>query len=78
MSEERAEKARRAYRRVKKALENERAMSDRFLKGSRREAKLAELDDALDGLRILGETIGMVLTEEAEQGGLYESESAGD
>ena len=65
MTEEQQERARRAYRRVKKALDNERVMSARFLSGSRKEAKLAELDDALDGLKILGEVIGGIIEEEA-------------
>lgn len=65
MTDEQQEKARRAYRRVKKALDNERVMSDRFLSGSRKEAKLAELDDALDGLKILGEVIGGIIEAEA-------------
>lgn len=65
MTDEQQEKARRAYRRVKKALDNERAMSARFLSGSRKEAKLAELDDALDGLKILGEVIGGIIEAEA-------------
>lgn len=67
MSQQR-ESARRDYRTVRTALDNERRMSAQFLKGSRREAKLTELDDALAALNRLGVIVGAVLAvEEAQQ-----------
>ena len=67
MSEQR-EQARRDYRTVQTALTNERRMSAQFLMGSRRQAKLAELDDALAALKRLGGIVGAVLdAEEAQQ-----------
>lgn len=64
------------YKTVRTALENERRMSAQFLKGSRREAKLAELDDALAALRRLGVIVGAIFdAEEAAQANLLESES---
>lgn len=62
------DQARRDYKTVQTALTNERRMSAQFLKGSRREAKLAELDDALTALKRLGVIIGKVLdAEDAQQ-----------
>lgn len=71
------ESARRDYRTVKTALDNERRMSAQFLKGSRREAKLAELDDALAALNRLGVIVGTVLAaEEAQQADLLTGDFA--
>ena len=68
--------ARRDYRTVKTALDNERRMSAQFLKGSRREAKLAELDDALAALNRLGVIVGSILdTAEAQQATLLTGEN---
>ena len=67
MSQQQREAARRDYRTVKTALDNERRMSAQFLKGSRREAKLAELDDALAALKRLGVIVGAVLAAEETQ-----------
>lgn len=66
MSQHQRESARRDYRTVKTALDNERRMSAQFLSGSRREAKLAELDDALAALNRLGVIIGAVFAAEEE------------
>lgn len=67
------EQARHDYRTVRTALMNERQMSAQFLKGSRRIAKLAELDDALAALGRLGVIVGTVLdAEEAKQVDLFE------
>ena len=68
--------ARRDYRTVKTALDNERRMSAQFLKGSRREAKLAELDDALAALNRLGAIVGSVFdAAEAQQAALLTGEN---
>ena len=51
-------------------------MSAQFLKGSRREAKLAELDDALAALNRLGVIVGSILdTAEAQQATLLTGEN---
>lgn len=76
MSQHQRESARRDYRTVKTALDNERRMSAQFLKGSRREAKLTELDDALAALNRLGVIVGTVLAaEEAQQASLLTGEN---
>lgn len=68
MSQHQRESARRDYRTIQTALTNERRMSAQFLKGTRREAKLTELDDALAALNRLGVVIGAVFAaEEAQQ-----------